>query len=203
MTTPVPVSHVIADALRGCGKLPLPYEPPYESPIEDDFAWHMAKYLDDATELHKQVVAPTPWGCFRLDFVAVRFGIRIGFECDGAAYHEDEFRDRCRDAAIFKMGHVDVIYRLRGADLFHRTDAVVNEIAQHDGYLFSVRGLTSLSRLAKIEDEARENWILPVRMMVKRRTPRDRFMSHFADFLDRHPSGRLDDVIAAYSGKAA
>lgn len=179
------------------------YNPPYESPIEDDFAWYMAKYLDDATEFHKQVVAPTPWGNFRLDFVAVRFGVRIGFECDGAAYHKDDFRDECRDAAILKLGHVDAIYRLRGADLCHRTDAVVNEIAQHDGYLFSARGLTNLSRLAKIEDEARENWILPISTMVKRRTLEDRFLNRFALFLDDYPSGRLDDVIAAYSGKAA
>jgi len=46
------------------------YDPPYESPLEDCFAWALSKYLRPGTNLQKQVEVKTICGDFRVDFVA-------------------------------------------------------------------------------------------------------------------------------------
>jgi hypothetical protein len=133
----VSVGDVLAAGLTG---VPASYcDPPYESPIEDAFAWHLIKHLDPAVQLTKQVTAPTICGSFRLDFLAQTGTRRIGFECDGAEYH-DELRDECRDAMIVWSGHADVIYRLRGADLHHRMNEVLGTLPDHEPALFRDRG---------------------------------------------------------------
>lgn len=64
------------------------YSPPYASPIENDFAWHIVKYLDESVSLLNQYPVETICGLFIVDFVAVTSeGRRVGFECDGKEFH--------------------------------------------------------------------------------------------------------------------
>lgn len=124
------------------------YDPPYDSPVEHAFAWHLVEHLDPAVALTKQARAPTICGSFRLDFRAMIGERTIGFECDGAAFH-DELRDECRDALILWVGHADVIYRLRGADLHHRMNEVLGTLAEHEPALFSERGRLNVKHLSR------------------------------------------------------
>jgi len=75
------------------------YDPPYESPLEDLFAWNAVKYLGETVAFDKQVEVDTICGKFRLDFLAVSPESRVAFECDGVEYHEPR-RDEWRDAMI-------------------------------------------------------------------------------------------------------
>ena len=127
---------------------PLPYDPPYESPLEDVFAWSLSKYIDRDVDLFKQFEAPTICGQFRIDFVAVApTGYRVAYECDGADFHEDS-RDEWRDAMILGAGHVDSIVRLRGQDIVHRINDVLLVASRWDPELFTDRAKHNLNRLA-------------------------------------------------------
>lgn len=134
------------------------YDPPYESPIEDIFAWHAVKYLHPGVRFDKQVWVNTICGRFRLDFVAERDGYRVAFECDGESFH-DELRDECRDAVIVWGGEVDAIYRLRGVDITYHIEDVLALCASRDPVIFSERGITNLRRL--MSSTAREHLGLP------------------------------------------
>lgn len=188
----VRVSDVLAAGLTG---VPASYyDPPYESPIEDAFAWHLVKHLDPAVHLMKQVTAPTICGSFRLDFLAEAGASRIGFECDGADYH-DELRDECRDAMILWSGHADVIYRLRGANLHRRMNEVLGTLADHEPALFSDRGRRNVAHLSSeavhrtcgsgmilvdFAPEEGERRSFPLH--VQCHTPGLRFLQDFAEF---------------------
>ena len=75
------------------------FDPPYESRLEENFAWDLTKYLSEAAVLRKQVEAVTPFATFRLDFVAeTRGGSRVAFECDGKEFHPDGMRDQGTDS---------------------------------------------------------------------------------------------------------
>lgn len=79
----------------------LIYQPPYDSPIEDAFAYYFVmKYAAEDVDLTTQVEASTICGKFRLDFVlCAREGFRAGVECDGKDFHNPS-RDEWRDAMI-------------------------------------------------------------------------------------------------------
>ncbi len=125
-----------------------PYDPPYESPIEEMFAWSLGKYIKPDTSLFKQVEVSTICGKFRLDFVAATSsGYKVAYECDGADFH-DEVRDEWRDAMILGAGHVDAIVRLRGKDIFHRVNDLLYVTSCWDPQIYSERGSTNLRRLA-------------------------------------------------------
>lgn len=127
---------------------PLPYNPPYESPLEDAFAWSLSKYLDRSVSLHKQVECPTICGRFRMDFVAVTpIGYKVAYECDGAQYH-DHVRDEWRDAMILGAGDIDTIVRVRGQDIVHRINDVLLISSIWDPQIYSDRGVCNLTRLA-------------------------------------------------------
>lgn len=131
------------------------YDPPYESPLEDSFAWNLAKYLRRDTQLEKQVEISTICGVFRLDFVATSdTGERIAFECDGAEFHEVR-RDEWRDAMILGSGSIDSIIRLRGSDLTYHMEDVMLLLARWYPLLFSDRSEVTLNRLAS--DRARRH----------------------------------------------
>jgi hypothetical protein len=129
------------------------YDPPYESPLENYFAWQMSKYLRRDTTLRKQVEAQTICGRFRMDFVAISpSGKRIAYECDGEEFHEPR-RDEWRDAMILGTDSVDAIIRLRGLDLTYHGDDLLLLLAKWDPDLFSDRSQIILNRLAS--DSAR------------------------------------------------
>lgn len=140
------VFEAIEDAANHPGVVP-PFDPPYESPLEEAFAWGFAKYLHPEATLRKQVWSRTAGGNFRLDFVARRpEWAAVGFECDGAKFHEVG-RDERRDALILAAGEADVIYRLRGRDLFRYLDEVLAALTREESHLFSDRGRDQLARL--------------------------------------------------------
>src|SRR4051812_31080812 len=90
---------------------PPRFEPPYDSPMEDELAWMLVKRLDGAVRLQPQVEAHTICGLRRLDFVVTTKGKRVAFEVDGREHH-DWWRDLWRDSMILGADAVDVIYRL-------------------------------------------------------------------------------------------
>jgi hypothetical protein len=126
------------------------YLPPYDSPLEDLFAYNITKYLHDSVRLERQVEVKTICGVFRMDFVADCGAKRVAFECDGRDYH-DGGRDEWRDAMILDTGSVDVIYRLRGSDLHTHLEDCLFAIRVMDRELFSERGLVNLETLASAE----------------------------------------------------
>lgn len=124
------------------------YDPPYDSPIEDLFAYHFVKYASESAALTPQVEVETLCGRFFLDFVlSGSDGSRIAVECDGKEFH-DFSRDEWRDAMILGERHVDAIYRLRGADIVHNIVCALYVMSRLDPSLFSDRGLINLNTLA-------------------------------------------------------
>jgi hypothetical protein len=123
------------------------YDPPYDSPIEDIFAYHVVKYLGSSTKLHPQFPVHTDAGSFFLDFLIERGQYRIAVECDGAAYH-DFHRDQWRDALILGTGRVGAIYRFGGRLLMRHIDDCLVLMAKWDRSLFSERALLNLETLA-------------------------------------------------------
>jgi hypothetical protein len=123
-----------------------------ESPLEEDFAYHLTKYLDTTISLIPQHEVSTICGTFRIDFVAQGPAGLIGFECDGKDFHERD-RDEWRDAMILGTKSVDAIYRLRGSDIYYHIEDIIYIIARWNTELFSQRGLLNLQTLAS--DEAK------------------------------------------------
>lgn len=127
-------------------KLGPGFEPPYDSPIEETFAWNAIKYVRPDTSLHKQYDISTKRGGFRLDFVLERNGRRVAFECDGKEFH-DAYRDEWRDAITLGEGHVEVVYRLRGHDIHFHISEILYVVAHWESDLFTEAGRLNLSSL--------------------------------------------------------
>jgi len=199
---------------------PLIYDPPYDSPLEDLFAWNAVKYLDASVTLRKQVEVDTICGTFRMDFVAIRGESRVAFECDGAEFH-DELRDEWRDAMILGTGETDFIYRLRGRDLVHHLEDCLYLSSRWNPELFSSRGLSILSDLASEKAKASETndstrWYVTyglkshgegyVDQISVQRTPRllpkgvRLFWKQIYAFAQDNGGGNLDELIAKWMG---
>ena len=131
----------------GFYKIKPEFEPPYDSPIEESFAYNIVKYLDESVTFKKQVPADTACGRFRLDFMAHKSGRCIGFECDGKEFHNSK-RDSWRDALILETGAVEVIYRFLGENLTYNMNDCLFVLAVYEPQLFSERGLQNLKVLA-------------------------------------------------------
>lgn len=127
-------------------KPPL-YLPPYDSPLENDFAYQVVKYLDEVVDLQAQYHVKTICGLFVVDFVVTSSsGRRVGFECDGKEFHNTS-RDEWRDAMILGSGELDAIYRLRGADIIFQLDNILFLLSRCEKELFSERGHRNLKSL--------------------------------------------------------
>lgn len=196
------------------------YEPPFDSPIEDIFAWQIIKYLGEDVVLEKQVEVPTICGLFRLDFAAVmQSGARIGFECDGFEFHDDPVRDECRDDCIMGSGGAIAIYRIRGTDIVNHIDDVLFAISTRDPEIFSPRGIANLRQLAsptaKPWADHADPWLRihyprevndhPAHLRylwLERRTYRvKKHAPNFFPFAESVRGGRLEDVIAQWTAK--
>lgn len=126
------------------------FVPPYDSPLEEIFAYHVSKYFDSELYFSPQFRVNTICGLFIVDFVAVtHLGRRIGFECDGKEFH-DSSRDEWRDAMILGADGLDVIYRLRGEDLTYRMNDVLYILSRLEPDLFSERGRLNLHMLVSL-----------------------------------------------------
>lgn len=192
------------------------YNPPYDSPIEDIFAYNYIKYANEESSLDSQVSVQTLCGRFILDFVLTTTdGSRIAVECDGQEFHEFS-RDEWRDAMILGERHVDAIYRIRGADLVHNIASVLYAMSVLDPLLFSNRGITNLSALvplalrkAQIEHDIStikfhqndNDELVKLRMYVRRiRTPqgkRDFWQTAYQHALSVG-GGSLNEVMQSY-----
>lgn len=132
------------------GKRKPQFEPPYDSPLEETFAWNIVKYLDETVKLQKQVTVDTLCGRFRLDFIVQRAGRCIGLECDGEDYHSIQ-KDEWRDALILDTGIVQAIYRFRGKDLFTNIEDCLFLLSVLEPQIFLGRGFVCLKVLASEE----------------------------------------------------
>jgi hypothetical protein len=138
---------------------PIPFEksiylPPYESPLEDLFAYNLDKYVAAQAKISKQKEVQTFCGDFRLDFVATSAnGRSVGIECDGTEFH-DESRDEWRDAMILGSIGLSAIYRFQGPALFYHMEDCLYVLSQWEPHIFSERGRINLKILAS--DTARK-----------------------------------------------
>ncbi len=127
------------------------YDPPYERPLEDEFAWHLIKYLRPITGLRYQVRVETPCTNAWVDFVVEHGARRIGFEIGSLDDVHDEEQEHYRDALVIGSGALDVLYRFRAADLLYRPHDALHLAAMWDASLFSERGRINLHTLASPE----------------------------------------------------
>jgi len=193
------------------------YDPPYDSPLEDEFALNFVKYAARLDAFEKQAVVETICGPFRIDFIARVDDYVVGIECDGKPYH-DRYRDEWRDALLLGSGGVHTIYHFRGSDLAYHLEDCLFIMAQLDPCLFSDRGRGNLELLAS--EAARscchspsERILLPypeeaggpirLYLAIDRRTSRHPagvrpFWIRYYAFAIARGGGNLDDLIAAW-----
>ncbi|MEW6619874.1 MAG: hypothetical protein AB1422_11160 [bacterium] len=197
------------------------YSPPYESPIEDKFAYNLVKYLADDITFEAQVEINTICGRFRLDFVAsTANGKKVAFECDGKDFHE-ESRDEWRDAMILGGGEMDTIYRFRGSDITYHLEDLLYFVSRCDPELFSHRGFINLERLSSNESHNmrinadsdhfhityvnREKNMITIAAIERRHKniPEGsrQFWQAAYRFASQSGGGSLDSVISAYRSK--
>lgn len=136
------------------------YDPPYEGALQDEFAWHLIKYLREDATLQSEVAVERPGAFFALDFVvtvptpdgSVR---RVAFECGGTRTLRDHQRQLRRDATVLGVDAADVVYRLRGSDLLYHMEDVLYLVSLWEGAAaaspFSDRGRINLATLASPE----------------------------------------------------
>lgn len=127
------------------------YDPPYERPLEDEFAWHLVKYLEPITGLQYQVKVATPCANLWVDFVVEHGARRIGIEIGMLDEEIDEQQEHYRDALLIGSGALDVLYRFRGADLLYRPHDALCLAARWDHDLFTDRARINLNTLASPE----------------------------------------------------
>lgn len=142
------------------------YDPPYDDPVHDAFAWHLVKYLQRGSGLRHHVAGPSVKGLdLTIDFVVEYEGRLIGFMC-GASPEGDAHDRRC-DALRIGRAAVDVLYRLRADDIEQHLHDALLLIARWDADLFSERGRINLHTLATPEARAtqprRNDTVLTVR----------------------------------------
>ncbi len=129
------------------------YDPPYERPLEDEFAWQLVKYLQPITGLRYQVKVATPCANVWVDFVVECGTRRVGFEVGSLedATDDDSTETAYRDALVLGSGALDVRYRIRGADLLYRPHDALHVVAAWEPGLFTERGRINLHTLASPE----------------------------------------------------
>lgn len=139
------------------------YQPPYDSPIEDIFAWYCTKYIRGDLALDTQVEFNTQHGQFRVDFVLADGDEKVAVECDGHDFH-DAFHDEFRDAILLGEGHLGTIYHFRGCDLTYYPEDCIWLMSFLNSRLFSERCRLQLNHLHKLEIahnlSGREDYIL-------------------------------------------
>jgi hypothetical protein len=156
-----------------------------------------------------------------MNFVAELGSSKIGFECDGAEFHEyRNWRDQWRDAAILGTWTVHAIYRLPGRVLTYCVADCLTVVAKLDPELFSHRGITNLDLLASeparrlLEDEDRDRdslhlifcardfsyieMVHEVGIEVERRTLDNRELRARVDYINAHARGNLDSLVQAW-----
>lgn len=124
------------------------YDPPYERPLEDEFAWHLVKYLRPIAGLRYQVKIETPCGNQWVDFVVETPKRRFGFEVSLLDEGDQIEENRYRDAMVIGSGVLNVLYRFRAEDLLYRPHDALYAVTIWDRSIFSDRGHRNLKVLA-------------------------------------------------------
>lgn len=215
-----PIGRDLINHIDNCKNRPQ-FEQPYESPLEEIFAYNIVKYLDKVVIFQKQVTVDTLCGRFRLDFMIQRSGICIGLECDGEEYHSP-LRDEWRDAMILETGCVVAIYRFRGKDIFSNIEDCLFFLSLWEPQLFLERGLACLKVLAS--DEARtkacqvefdeidhifcgyEKHRYEYGIQIEKHSYRpcnygNSFLKEIISFAKRHGGGELDHLMEKFDAK--
>lgn len=201
--------------------IPPIYNPPYESPIEDEFARYAEKYFDKNINFSSQIEVNTICGLFRVDFLAhTNDGKKIAIECDGKEFH-DEHRDEWRDAMIMGSGKIDEIYRIKGKDITYHLEDVFFVLSVWSPQLFSDRQKYNLSRLAseqisKIQIEQEKSFFVfsfideetqdLQQIQIEKRhkiIPKGKrqFWQAAFQFAKQQGGGNLDQIMEKYSNK--
>lgn len=157
------------------------YDPPYDSPIEDEFAYNIVKYLDKGIELVKQFEIETFCAKYRLDFLLTHNGRNVGIECDGAVYH-DRDKDRIRDTLILGSKTVDRIFRINGRNINNNINDCIWLIAQYEPLFFSIRGRANLDLLSS--ETTRNTEILYEPFVLIKHEPKDDDDKYWEVFLE-------------------
>jgi hypothetical protein len=123
------------------------YEPPYDSPLEEQLALFLPKYIEDESKFFKQYQVETPRGIFKLDFLVYSPKGKFGFECDGKDFH-DYYRDLFRDALILGSSDIISIHRITGKDIHNRLEDAIFAISKVEPDAFSERGRKNLWTLS-------------------------------------------------------
>ena len=140
--------------------------PPYSGAVQDEFAWHLVKYLPETARLQSDVPVEVPTASgpalYTVDFVvevptASEPGAplrRVGFEfSDGRSLRDHDLRLR-RDATLLAAGALDTVYRMRGSDLMAQIEDALFLASRWDPDLFSERGRINLRTLSSPEARA-------------------------------------------------
>lgn len=122
------------------------------SPIEEEVASALPKYLDSSVELVPEHPITYLNTTFRLDFLLRHRTGFYGLECDGKAYHCG-MRDSFRDACILGASGITAIYRISGKDIWWNLETAIHLISTDVPDLFTSRGRTNLQTLSKFRDE--------------------------------------------------
>ena len=142
------------DAL-GTAALAPSYTPPYAGAVQDEFAWHLQKYLVPEARLEAEAAIETPRGLFTADFLVTvptpDGERRVAFECGASRTLRDHHRRLGRDAALLDSEGADAVVRLRGSDLLDHMEDCLYLAAQWEPALFSERGRINLTTLATAE----------------------------------------------------
>lgn len=201
--------------------------PPYSGALQDEFAWHLVKYLPETARLQSDVEMEVPTAAgpalYTVDFVVeLPAGSepgaplrRVAFEfSDSRSLRDHDLRLR-RDATLLAAGALDTVYRLRGSDLMAAMEDVLFLASVWDADLFSERGRINLRTLSS--PEARGLSLRPEQpsVLVPYRTPGsgagedpERELWHIANgrlphvFL-RRLDRRFPDVWRAYAAPLA
>ena len=184
------------------------YEPPYDSPIEDAFAWHCHKQIHPDVKCEKQVEVYTQHGLFRVDLDYAIGDEHTAIECDGRDFH-DAHRDEFRDAILIGGGHFATVYHFRGCDIVHNPDNCVWLMSLFDPGLFSRRGHRHLNQLQTLNaDQVRHraessDFSLETQdghhYHAFRRSVKTRgFWRVMYQFACEYPGAGLDDLLAEF-----
>ncbi|HET7024390.1 MAG TPA: hypothetical protein VFI39_04225 [Gemmatimonadales bacterium] len=201
---------------------PPEFEPPYESPVEEQFAWTFHKLLNPECDFRKQHEVVTTRGRFRLDFMLVtRGGRRLGIEIDGKDFHSYR-RDAWRDAMILGERHADVILRFAARDIYYRLFDAIAVIRYLYPEVFNRHQVLAVDRLVspEVEEQVREApefiWVRydgeelsdgsPIEMLVSHEGHTDSssalWKEHYA-FARKHPEIALDRLHDACRDQAS
>lgn len=119
------------------------------SPIEAEFYRVVSKYLNKDVCLENQVDVQSGKYTFRIDFVVTLGSQRIGFECDGRAFHSFE-KDEWRDSSILKTRKFHSIVRLRGTDIAFRIYDALYVLMSWYPEIFEDRAKDNIEQLASV-----------------------------------------------------